>query len=59
MAAIKHANKFTVLTPNLRCKNRKQYRVIDTSFRLHGEFYAEKVLKDISVEYMECLNKDT
>ena len=36
------------LNQNLRSKQRKQdilYVVIDTSFRLHGEFYAEKELK--------------
>ena len=31
----------TILSQNLCCKQRKQDRVIDASFRLHGEFYAE------------------
>ena len=33
-----------------------QYRVIDSSFRLHGEFYSEKY-SDTFVECMECLNE--
>ena len=36
----------------------KQDRIIDASFRLHGEFYSEKILKWISVESMEYLNED-
>ena len=33
--------KLTVLCQNVCCKYRKQDRVIDTSFRLRGEFYTE------------------
>ena len=35
------ATKPTILSQNLCCKQRKQNRVIDTSFRLHGKLQAE------------------
>ena len=39
------ATNLTILSQNLCCKQRKEDRVINVSFRLHGEFYAKKYLK--------------
>ena len=33
--------KLTILCQSFCCKYRKEHRVIDTSFRLHGEFYTK------------------
>ena len=35
----------TVLSQNLCCKKGQQDRIVDASFSLSGEFYAEKYLK--------------
>ena len=34
--------QLTILSQNLCCKQKKQHRVIDASFRLHGKLQAEK-----------------
>ena len=41
------ATKLIILSQNLCCKLRKQHTAIDTSFKLHGEFYTEKYSKII------------
>ena len=50
--------KITVLSQNLCCMQRKQDRVIDTSFKFHGKYYAEKYTKRYFCGIQECLNED-
>ena len=42
LASQNYAIKLTILSQNLCCRQSKQYRVIDASFRLYGGFWAEK-----------------
>ena len=43
--------------PKLAAGRTSKIRVIDATFRSHGDFYAEKYSNGIPMKFMECLNE--